>query len=130
MTIRSNTKSPRAQAFSLVEVMAVLAILGVILSLAVPVLASVTGQGEEASATRNAQILSEMANNAIAAGNLEIPEATSVEEVIDLLIGGVRGTGTFAGTLFEVHNLSEEERVAAVPLLIWKDGVLGYRSAS
>ena len=130
MTIRSNTKSPRAQAFSLVEVMAVLAILGVILSLAVPVLASVTGQGEEASATRNAQILSEMANNAIAAGNLEIPEATSVEEVIDLRIGGVRGTGTFAGTLFEVHNLSEEERVAAVPLLIWKDGVLGYRSAS
>ena len=129
-TLQSNATAPHSKGFSLVEMIVVIAILGIISALAVPVLASVTGQAGEASHQRNAHSLASMANNAVAAGNVEIPAATSVDEVVDLLIAGARGTGIFEGTLFEVHNLSAADRVAAVALLSWDGGVLQYQSGT
>ena len=123
-TIKSSTNCKKSHGFSLVEMLVVIAVIGIISAIAVPSVASVTSQAGKASHQRNAQMLATMSTNAIAAGNLEIVEAGTVDEVIDLLIAGVNGTGSFDGTLFQVHSLDTEERVAAVALLTWSGGSL------
>ncbi|MFT4548666.1 MAG: prepilin-type N-terminal cleavage/methylation domain-containing protein [Verrucomicrobiales bacterium] len=112
--------------FSLVEMLVVIAILGIITAIAVPMVASATERAGEASHHRNAQILATMATNAMAAGNLTIPDAGTVEEVVNLLIEGVSGTGVFDTTDFQVNILKDAERLAALELLVWEGGTLQY----
>ncbi len=126
-TLQTTANARQSKGFSLIEMIVVIAILGIISMLVVPVVASVTGQVGEVQDKRNAQSLAEMANNAVAAGNIEIPAATSVDEVVDLLIAGVNGTGTFEGTVFEMNNLTAENRAGAVALLNWDSGLLQYQ---
>jgi len=114
--------------FSLNEMLLVIAILGIITALAVPVLAQGVNKAGGAKSHRNAQSLAVMAGNAVAAGDMSIPSATSVDEVVDILIVGVDGTGVFEGTFFQVQSLTAEERAEAVALLEFKNGSLLYQA--
>ena len=116
----------QSKGFSLVEMTVVIAVLGIISMLVVPAVGNVAGKVGHAQDQRNAQSLAQMANNAVAAGNVEIPAATSVDEVVDLLIAGVTGSGSFEGTVFEVSNLTFADRAAAVALLSWDGDLLKF----
>ena len=118
--------TPRVQGFSLVEMLGVIAVIAVISALAVPMLARAASGAGGSKDHRNAQGLATMAANAVASGDLSIPAASDADEVIDLLIAGVEGSGVFEGTWFQVHNLAPNDRVAAVALLEFRDGTLHY----
>ena len=115
--------------FSLVEMLAVIAVIGIVAAIAVPFAANATSEASATRHQRNAQSLAVLANQVVASGNLTIPAAESVEEVVDLLLAGVRGTGVFEGTVFQLHNLSGEDRAKAIELLSWDGGILEYHPA-
>lgn len=126
-TTHQRVESIRSQrGFSLVEMLVVIAVLGILAALAVPIVANATNEASATRHQRNAQSLATLATQAVAAGNLTIPAAGSVEEVIDLVLAGVNGTGVFEETVFRLHSLDEENKLGAMGLLSWEGGVLKY----
>ena len=125
----TNSKITRrhSKGFSLAELLIAIAIIGIIAMLAVPVLAGAVSRSDGARDHRHAQSLSAMAGNAVAAGDLSIPAASSASEVVDLLIAGVKGSGVFEASLFQVHGLDSEEVAGALLLLQFEGGILNYK---
>ena len=115
--------------FSLVEMLVVIAVIGIIAAIAVPFAANATSEASAVRHQRNAQSLAVLANQVVASGDLTIPAAGSVEEVVDLLLAGVSGTGVFEGTVFQLHNLTGEDKARAIELLSWDGGILEYHPA-
>jgi prepilin-type N-terminal cleavage/methylation domain-containing protein len=117
----------KSSAFSLVEMLVVISILLIITAIAVPMVANATTKAGGSRDHRNAQTIATMANNAIASGNLTLPNATGVEEIVDQLVAGVDGSGVFEGTKFQVNSLSDGDRAGAIALLNWTGGILEYQ---
>ena len=124
--MKAASKPAKSRGFSLVELLVVIAVIGVITLIGVPIITSVNSKATEARDQRNAQYIASLASNAIASGDLTIPAAGSVDEIIDLLVAGVDGTGAFKGTVFRLQNLNAEERARAKTHLTYVDGNLGY----
>ena len=95
-------------------------------AMAVPLVAQVTHEASATTHQRNAQSLAALANQAVAAGDLTIPAAGSVEEVVDLLLAGVDGEGVFEGTVFRLDMLDAEDKAGAMRLLTLDSGILLY----
>jgi len=117
-TLKKNVKA----GFSLVEMLVVIAVIGIIAAIAVPTIGSITAQANKNKAKRNAQNLASVYSAALAAG-ATISGATDTA-ICDLLIVGVTGADAFAGTYFQVPNMSDTERDAAVVYLDI-DGITG-----
>ena len=101
----------RRGAFSLVEILVVVAVIGLIAAIAVPTIANITSTADEESAKRNAQSICALHNGARAAG---IEFATGSEsEIIDALMAGVSG-GDVDGSEFKLSGLSVEEKAQAM----------------
>ncbi|MGI9244951.1 MAG: hypothetical protein ACR2RV_29375 [Verrucomicrobiales bacterium] len=123
-TIRSSA------GLSLAEMVAVIGVIGLFAAIAIPIFANATDEASSTRHRRNAQALALLANQAVAAGDLSIPAAGSVEEVVDLLLAGVSGTGALEGTLFKLHSLDEHNKAGAMRLLTWGGGVLQFHPAT
>jgi prepilin-type N-terminal cleavage/methylation domain-containing protein len=115
--------------FSLAEMLVVIAVIGIVAAIAVPFVANATNEASATRYQRNAQSLAALANQAVAAGDLTIPAAESLEEVVDLLLAGVSGGNVFESTVFQLHSLNPEEKAGAMRLLSWEGGVLQYHPA-
>ncbi len=90
-TTLQTSVAAKPKGFSLVEMLVVIAVIGIISAIAVPFILNATSKAGAASNHRTAQTFATMAMNAIASGNLTITEATSAEEVVDMLLDGVAG---------------------------------------
>ena len=110
-TLKKNVKA----GFSLVEMLVVIAVIGIIAAIAVPTIGSITAEANRNKAKRNAQNLASVYSSALAAG-ATITGATDVD-IADALITGVNGADSFVNTYFQVPNMSVAERDAAAVYL-------------
>ncbi len=125
MQISANHHRRGKRAFSLVEMLVVVAIIGIMAGIAIPVINIIRSNAEESLNRRTAQILASMASGALTAGSEAVAAASSESEVLDLLSVGVFGTGAFEDVLFRVP-LSAEEREGLDAYLAFQEGLLIY----
>src|SRR5210317_2020163 len=104
-TLKKNVKA----GFSLVEMLVVIAVIGIIAAIAVPTIGSITAQANENKAKRNAQNLASVYSSAIAAGSTECEGLTTAAAIVAEVVAGVAGADSFATTNFQVPNMSPDE---------------------
>ena len=110
-TLVSNKKG----AFSLVEMLVVIAVIGILAAIAVPNIGKINGAAEESKNRRNAQQLSSVCNAAQAAGHDFVTPGNVVKTVDDIIEGATinDSTSPFNGSYFGVPNLTSQEVIDA-----------------
>ena len=101
--------------FSLVEMLVVIAVIGIIAAIAVPTIGNITEQANNSKAKRNAQNLASVCASAVAAG-ADLGTSTNVSSIVNQLVSpGLTGSkdSGFDSTVFKVPNLTGTERMAA-----------------
>lgn len=111
--------------FSLFEVLMVVSILGIMVSIAVPMLFQADSV-YAARDRRNAQELCSTATAARAAGLNFVAEESVLDTVRALVRGAMPSRGSMKGRLFVVPGLSEEDMLGASKYLTIQQGELRY----
>jgi type IV pilus assembly protein PilA len=101
--------------FSLVEMLVVIAVIGIIAAIAIPNIGSINDSARKASAQRNAQSIASVLNAAIAAGaSTGFSSGTSATAIVDAAEAGVSPTdGAFSGKLFTTGEIDDSEETGA-----------------
>ncbi len=105
--------------FSLVEMLVVIAIIGIIAAIAIPNIGNMNASAKDAAAQRNAQSVASVMNAAIAAGYVpawaddgDVLEAAQTDAVFP-------PSGPFKNKVFTVGNIDDEEEAAVLTYIEW-----------
>ncbi len=110
------------QGFSLVELLVVIAVIGVIASIAIPAMGNVLGGSRETKARKNAALIAVTYNNAIAAG--AVSDELELQDVINTLTttGKKPVGGQFDASIWRISSMSGAEQEAAKVYLNYVQG--------
>lgn len=117
--MKANKPSLRLCGFSLIEMLATIAVIAILTAIALPMIGGYRISMEESKNKRNAQNIVSIYQAAQAA-NLEFSQSPidDLETVAKRVAqGGVVPTGIFAGEFFGVKAISESEVIATLPYL-------------
>jgi prepilin-type N-terminal cleavage/methylation domain-containing protein len=120
-------RSQKLKGFSLVEMLVVIAIIGILAAITIPSLLSDVSGAKAAASKRNAQTIATCAQMALAAGDTTVKNSPDMESAIGKLMNGVRGQGVLKDSVFNLSRLGVEEINAAKPYLQFNAGVLSLR---
>lgn len=104
-----NLTTPQSRAFSLVEMLVVIAVIGIVSAIAVPQISSFNEAATEARAQRNAQNLSAVAAQGSAAGITFVGVNAKNQAMANIIAGASPPMGAFAGKYFGVPNMQFQE---------------------
>ncbi len=126
-TLATTNPPARFHAFSIVEVLAVIAIIGILSAISIEYLGGYHRDVMlKVRDRRNAQEITALSMGATAAG-AHVVVAGDMEGTIQNLVEGRKGTaGTFKGRIFRITTLTEEEIAGALKHLEWQQGMPSY----
>lgn len=104
------------QGFSLVEMLTVVAVMGLIAAIAIPSLGKVNDGAKRASSQRNAQNLVSVFAAGAAAG-IKWAGTDRNTKIQAVVTGAVALDGAFAGRLFQVPNISGNDLTDTYPFI-------------
>lgn len=117
--------------FSLVEMLVVIAVIGIIAAIAVPNIGRINDSAKEATARRNAQNIASVFASAQAAGLNFASASTTPADIAQAVVTGSKVTekGPFEDTWFGVPGLTSADQTAALVYLTYdaNSGQLLYR---
>jgi prepilin-type N-terminal cleavage/methylation domain-containing protein len=117
-------KKVKAAGFSLVELLVVIAVIGIMAAIAIPMISNINENATIAKDKRNAQNIASVFGAARAAG--AAVDTADVTAAVGDLKTGVPGTGTFLNTTFKVNIGTDEQGPAEDYLVMTTDGTLEY----
>ena len=130
--IKLNTA--RKAGFSLVEMLVVIAIIGIIAAIAIPNIGNLNESARDAAAKRNAQTVASVLNAAIAAGaSHSFSGSTTGADLINAAEAGISPTdGAFQGKTFTSGPIDDDEETKAAGYLSWdnSNGQVKYDAGS
>ena len=112
--------------FSLVEMLVVIAVIGILASISVTAIGSVTAKANATKAKRNAQNLAAVGSSAQAVGFQYVSHRK--RRATKELIAGVTGTGQFETTVFRVPNLSRSQLRETLRYLKFENATPVYKA--
>ncbi|MGY8644404.1 MAG: type II secretion system protein [Verrucomicrobiales bacterium] len=116
--MKLNKKNKLSAAFSLVEMLVVIAVIGVITAIAVPQIANINSKARAGKDRRNAQNIASVVAAAQAAGHdFLVGNATPAAVVTAVVAGDSPTTGPFAGTLFGIQGMDPTDQTGALTYL-------------
>jgi type IV pilus assembly protein PilA len=127
--LKVDLKKTAQAGFSLVEMLVVIAIIGIIAAIAIPNIGNINASAKVATAQRNAQQIASIYNAAVVAGYATV--AANVAAAVTAIASDAGVTipddgGPFAGKKFTVGAMSAADRTAAAKYLRLQDGNLAY----